>query len=278
VSTAADQARVALGIRLRDIRRDASLSGVRLAKAAGWLPSKVSKIEHGRQTPSESDLDEWCRQCGAYSELPDLTATVRTIETQFAEWRRILRAGTKHRQQASANIYDQARLFRIYEPAVVPGIFQTKEYAVAVLSVTIDFFQIPDDARAGADARLARQGILDHRDRRFHVIIGEQALRTDVGGAAIMREQLERLLTAVGRPNVRLGVVPVHAAYRVPLHNGFWILDDKLAQFDTYATEFSLTRPDEIALYARAFERLAALAVYGSEASDLMIAAMPVKF
>jgi len=277
VSTTADQARDALGIRLRDIRRDAGLSGVRLAEAAGWLPSKVSKIEHGRQTPSESDLDAWCRYCGAHAELPDLIAMVRTIETQFAEWRRVLRAGTKHRQQASATIYDQARLFRIYEPAVVPGIFQTKEYAVAVLSVTIDFFQIPDDAHAGADARLARQDILNHRDRRFHVVIGEQALRTDVGGFDIMGAQLEQLLSAIARPNVRLGVVPARAAYRVPLHNGFWILDDKLAQFDTYAAEFSSTRPDEIALYARAFERLSALAVYGSEASSLMIAAMPAR-
>jgi transcriptional regulator with XRE-family HTH domain len=274
VSTAADQARDALGIRLRDLRRDAGLSGVQLAKAAGWLPSKVSKIEHGRQTPSESDLDTWCRHCGARSELPDLIAMVRTIETQFAEWRRVLRAGTKHRQQASATIYDRARLFRIFEPAVVPGIFQTKDYAVAVLSVTVDFFQIPDDAQAGADARVAKQAILNHRDRRFHVVIGEQALRTDVGGFNIMQAQLEHLLAATARPNVRIGVVPVRAAYRVPLHKGFWILDDKLAQFDTYTAEFSSTRPDEIVLYERAFERLSALAVYGSEASDLISAAM----
>ena len=277
MSTTADQARVALGVRLRDIRRDAALSGVRLAHAAGWPPSKVSKIEHGRQTPSESDLDVWCRQCRASAELPDLIATVRTIETQFSEWRRILRAGTRHRQQASAGAYDRARQFRIYEPSVIPGILQTRGYAVAVLSVTIDFFQIPDDAHAGAEARLARQEVLNHRDRRFHVIIAEQALHTDVGGVAIMQAQIERLVTMARKSNVRLGVVPMRVAYRVPLHNGFWILDDQLVQFDTYATEFALTRPDEIALYARAFERLSALAMYGSEADDLMTAAMPVR-
>ena len=31
---------------------------------AGWLSSKVSKIEHGKQTPSEEDLQTWCQQCG----------------------------------------------------------------------------------------------------------------------------------------------------------------------------------------------------------------------
>jgi len=50
LTTSADQARASLGIRLRDIRRDAGLPAVRLAELAGWLSSKVSKIEHGKQT------------------------------------------------------------------------------------------------------------------------------------------------------------------------------------------------------------------------------------
>ena len=36
------------------------------------------------------------------------------------------------------------------------------------------------------------------------------------------------------------------------------------------ARSFSLVRPDEIALYGRAFERLAALAVYGAEARAIL--------
>ena len=60
------------------------------------------------------------------------------------------------------------------------------------------------------------------------------------------------------------------APYRVPLNNGFWIMDEALVQFDTYSAELSLIRPDEIALYGRAFERLAALAVYGAEARKII--------
>ena len=56
----------------------------------------------------------------------------------------------------------------------------------------------------------------------------------------------------------------------MPLNNGFWILDETLVQFDTYSAELSLVRPDEIALYGRAFERLAALAVYGAEARVIL--------
>ena len=265
MSTTADQARVALGVRLRDIRRDAGLSSTQLALTSGWRPSKISKIEHGRQTPTEADLSSWCAACHATDQLPDLIAAVRSIETLFAEWRRILRTGTKRRQEASAKAYEKARLFRIWEPAVIPGLLQTMSYATAVLSITVDFLQLPDDAEQGAQARLERQRVLSDVDRRFHIIMGEQTLYTNVGDAEIMTEQLRHLLDLLKFPHLRLGIVPQGAPYRVPLHNGFWILDDGLVQFDTYTAELSLIRPDEINLYARAFERLVALATYGAE-------------
>jgi len=271
--TTADQARIALGVRLRDLRRDAGLSGTALARANGWQVSKVSKIEHGRQTPTEADLRAWCEHCAAPDELPDLVAAVRAVETQFAEWRRILRSGTKRRQQASADVYERARLFRIYEPTVIPGLLQTKDYATAVLWTSIDFLRVPDDAEQGATARLARQKVLTHGDRRFHMVVGEQALYTNVGGSDVMRAQLDRLVEQLRLPRLRFGVIPLTSPYRVPLHNGFWILDDRLVQFDTYTAELSLVRPDEIAVYARAFERLAALAVYGEEARTLIVGA-----
>lgn len=274
LATTADQARVALGIRLRDIRRDAGLTGVQLATANDWLASKVSKIEHGRQTPSEADLFAWCNACNAPGELPDLVAAVRAIETQFAEWRRVLRAGTRRRQEASAKAYDRARLFRIWEPALIPGLLQTRDYAAAALSITVDFFRIPDDAEQGAVARVERQRVLTQADRRFHFVVGEQALYTNVGGGGVMVDQLKRLLELLRLSHVRIGLLPAHAPYRVPLHNGFWIFDDSMVQFDTYAAELSLVRPDEIALYARAFERLAALAVYGADVRSMIAAAI----
>ena len=53
MSTDLQQARVALGVRLRELRADDGLSGRDLAGGCGWLPSKVSKLENGRQTPGQ---------------------------------------------------------------------------------------------------------------------------------------------------------------------------------------------------------------------------------
>lgn len=106
------------------------------------------------------------------------------------------------------------------------------------------------------------------------MLLGEQCTHTNVGGTDVMSAQLEHLLELLRLPRMRLGVIPFDAPYRVPLNNGFWIMDDALVQFDTYTAELSLIRPDEIALYARAFERLAALAVYGAEAKVIIEAAL----
>ena len=55
------EARKALGKRLRELRRAAGLTGRQLADALSWPPSKVSKLENGRQTPSDDDVRAWTR-------------------------------------------------------------------------------------------------------------------------------------------------------------------------------------------------------------------------
>ncbi|MEV6334112.1 Scr1 family TA system antitoxin-like transcriptional regulator [Nocardia vinacea] len=78
----------------------------------------------------------------------------------------------------------------------------------------------------GDFARLERQTVLYRGRHRFHFLIGEQALRTVDGGPDVMIEQLDRLLVAMPLPRVVLGVIPLDAAYRIPLMN-FTIFDRK---------------------------------------------------
>ena len=74
-----------------------------------------------------------------------------------------------------------------------------------------------------------RERVLTHGDRRFHMVLGEQALHTNVGGAEVMTGQLEHLLAVLRMPRLRLGVIPASAPYRVPLNNGFGFTDAELA-------------------------------------------------
>jgi transcriptional regulator with XRE-family HTH domain len=94
-SSSARQARDALGLRLRELRQEAGLTGRALATATRQHFTRVSKIEHGIQVPSEQDIQEWCRACGAEDQIPDLLATARAVDSAYVEFRRQARAGMK---------------------------------------------------------------------------------------------------------------------------------------------------------------------------------------
>jgi transcriptional regulator with XRE-family HTH domain len=273
VTSSVHQARESLGHRLRDLRKDAGLTGRQLAAVTGWYPSKVSKIEYGRQTPSEDDIRQWCRHCDAADQIEELIATVRHIASMYIEWRRTLHTGTKRRQEASIALEAETELFRWYEPMIMPGLLQTAEYAAAMLSSLVRFWNIPDDVPAGVAARMQRQQILYHGIHRFHFILAEQALHTVIGGPAVMAGQLDRILTIMGVPRVHLGIVPARHRYTVPTH-AFCMLDDRVVLVETIAAELTVSQPREVALYARAFEALTKSAKYGKTAKGIIADAL----
>ncbi len=268
-----EQAREALGGRLREIRRDAGLSGRQLAALTGWHFTKVSKLENGKQHPSDDDLRTWCTRCHAHGEITDLIAAAHSVQSMYIEWRRQMRFGLKRPQQARTPAYEHAKLFRIYEPGLIPGLFQTAEYAAAIMTKVIDFYDIPDDLDQAVAARLERQRLLYSGNRHFHVILEEQALRTRIGSTQTMAGQLDRLLTLMSIQRVSLSIIPAAAERHTTTTAGFWIFDDETAQVETVSAEITITQHREIALYAKKFDLLSRSAVNGASARNLIISA-----
>ncbi len=273
MTSSVHQAREALGHRLRDLRKDAGLTGRGLAELAGWHSSKISKIEFGKQIPSEDDIRAWCHHTGADNHIPDLIATVRHIEAMYVEWRRMLGTGTRRRQQGSQTLEAHTRLMRWYEPVLMPGILHTAEYAEAVMRRVIDFYDIPDDLDAGVAARMQRQQVLYNGDHKFHLIIAQQALHTTVGNTDVMIGQLDRLLAVMSLPRVVFGIIPTGSRYRVPT-NQFIMFDNRLVHVETISAELTISQPREIALYNKSFAELAAQAVNGAAARALITTAL----
>jgi transcriptional regulator with XRE-family HTH domain len=270
VSSTVHQAREVLGSRLRDLRRDAGLTGRDLAALAGWHSSKVSRIEYGKQNPSEDDIRAWCRQTNAEHQIADLVASLRGIEALWVEWRKQLGLGTRRRQKVSVSLAEQTTLFRVYDPTVIYGMFQTAEYAREIMRYGIRFHQIPDDLDEGVAARMERQQFLYRSGRRFLVVLGEQALRTNIGGTETMIGQLDRLLAISGLPNVSMGIIPARAQMQLAPGNSFIIFDERLVMVETFSAELTITQPREIAVYGRAFSWLSESAAQGTQARALI--------
>src|SRR5437870_999648 len=123
--TRVHEARRALGLRLRELRRQAGLTGSRLAASLSWPASKVSKLENGRQTPTDDDILAWTGATGASAEAEALLASLHTLETQHAEWQRVLRMGLRAHQHELVDLEGRTKLLRAFEAMVVPGLLQT---------------------------------------------------------------------------------------------------------------------------------------------------------
>jgi transcriptional regulator with XRE-family HTH domain len=270
-SSSAKQAQEALGVRLREIRRDAGLSGRVLAERTGQHFTRVSKIEHGVQPPTDQDIRDWCRACGAEKQTADLIASLRTLESAYLEFRRQSRAGMKRVLGAhTEELYRQTTLFRIYEHNVVPGLFQTAEYCAAMLGFWIGFLETTNDLAEAVAVRMQRQKVVFRAGKRFLVVLEEQALRTWFGDARTQINQLRRLLTVMSLPRVSMGIIPMMVERAAVPSAGFWILDQDLVALETPTASIEVTRPQEIELYARMFQHLQASAVYGQEARSIV--------
>ncbi|MFJ3310748.1 helix-turn-helix domain-containing protein [Streptomyces sp. NPDC086549] len=275
MSTQVDEALQALGARLRGFRKDAGYaSGRAFARATSWQESKVSRIENGKQRPSETDIRIWCEVTGQSDQLGDLVAMVRHVDELWLDMQRLLRAGAEQRQQQALPVYDKTKVFRIWHPTVVWGTLQTAEYASEVFKQVVSYYEIANDAEAAVAKRLERQQYLYRGDRIFNVLLGEQALYTNFGGPEVMTGQLDRLLAVMRLPRLSLGIVPRSAPASIWPGNSFSMFDDRLVLVETYSAELSVSQPREIELYTKAFALLKQSAVYGSAVRDLVFTAI----
>jgi DNA repair photolyase/transcriptional regulator with XRE-family HTH domain len=213
--TSVYEARDALGKRLRALRRQADMSGRRLAESLSWPPSKVSKLENGRQTPTDDDVRAWTRATNSEGETEALLASLHTLEVQHAEWQRQLRTGLRPHQTEIADLDAKTRLFRAFEPTFVPGLLQTAGYARARFAESITVFKVRNDVDEAVQARIQRQEILYRPDKRFHFVLTEAALRYRLCPPEIMLGQHDRLVSFSALPNVKLGIIGFETAYVV---------------------------------------------------------------
>jgi len=274
-SSSVQRARQELAERLHDIRLDAGLTARALSAAAGWHEAKTSRIESAKQAPGDSDIQTWCRVCGAESEAPDLIAASRAADSMYVEWRRLHRTGLRRTQEARRPLYERTRLFKVYCSTVVPGFLQTPEYAGALLSAITNFRGTPDDVDDAVRARMRRNRILHSPEHRFAIVVEESVLRYQLGSQEIMAAQLGHLLSILAVPSVSLGVIPFSAAGRQAWTlETFTVFDDSRVHVELLSAQVTVTAPSEITLYVRAFEKLAGLAVRGAQARALIMSAI----
>lgn len=260
-----------LAERLNGLREAAGLTGEALAGTLGWSPSKVSKIQNGRQLPSAKDIRAWAGATGHPEVTDELLGLRREAETINSRWRRRLAEGGEAAVQQDINeLTRNAARIRNAQVTVIPGLLQTPGYARAIFTQVSAVYPAVD-IDAAVEARMRRREILHEEGRTFEFIIAEAALTMLPCPPKVMLAQLDRLMISMDLENVTLGIIPERRQLAISFYNGFQLLDDLLV-VESYGYEDQVA--GELAeTHARIFDMLMAESAKEEDARRLIVAA-----
>jgi transcriptional regulator with XRE-family HTH domain len=216
--------RMQLGARLRSLRLAKGLTRDQAGYAIRGSESKISRMELGRVAFKQRDVADQMRLYG----LEDADEQRRLLELAHEAnspgWWHAYGDVLSSWFQNYLDLEQAAELIRTYEVQFVPGLLQTDAYARAVIMLA--------HGTAGADQidrraklRMARKQLLDRPDPpRLWAVIDEAVLRRQIGGPAVLREQIAYLLEMTAVPHVRLQVIPFASGGHAAAGGAFSIL------------------------------------------------------
>lgn len=229
-----------------------------------WSLSKVIRIESGAVGVSANDVRALLGLYGITDrdradELLDLARASR----QSSQWSRY-RAEISAQYLQFIEYEEAASVLRMYEPLLIPGLLQTREYATAIIRQLADPSDPESLLRTRIEIRMKRQELLDSDSPpTIFFIIDEAAVQRMAAQRDVARGQLARLIDLGSRRNVTLEIVPFSAGFHRGMLEPFLILefpdreDEHVLFLETSRdTIFSHDEDGEITGYREVFEDL----------------------
>ena len=214
-----------LRIALRQARVDAAMTQKAAAEELVWSTSKIVRIEQGTVPVAPTDVRAMLHFYGVKDEsrvegLVELAKDARE-DKGWSTFDDVL-------SPASLELFGSESVARViykYEPSVIPGLFQTQDYARALLRAL--GYSEREVARR-LEVRIQRQRLLDRTNRPdLNFILGEAAIVRPVGGLGVMSEQIAHLRDLAKTDGITVSVLPFAAGAHRGMGSAFTVL-----QFD----------------------------------------------
>jgi transcriptional regulator with XRE-family HTH domain len=247
---------------LRQLREEASLTIEDVAEKLEISPSTVSRMETA--------------QVGVRPR--DLRFLLDMYEVSEAERDQLLQIARERRQQywwqeyadlphiSLAGLEADASTIWQNSTELVPGLLQTQAYARAVLEAILLDAEA-DDIDRRLELRLHRQALLTSENApEYWVVLDEAVVRRQVGGPAVMAEQLGQLIEAAKRPNMTLQVLPFASGAHAGMDGEFTILhyrdsdDPDVVYIENTGSDLYLEQSEVTRRYNKLFDHLRAKA------------------
>jgi len=261
-----------LGAELRRRREAARVTIETVADRLECSASKISRIETGHTTATPRDVRDMLEIYGVVGAEADELVQISREARQKGWWHPYSTVLTG----AYVGLEAAAQSVRAYEQQVVPGLLQTEEYAKAMIRAARPDIGAEEVERR-VRVRLGRQTLLTQGDPiDLWVVLDEAVVSRPVGGDAVMRAQLERLVAAADAPNVTLQVLPFEAGAHAGMDGTFAILSfpepgDPDVVFAENATGgLFLEKSDELRKYVFIFDHIRAAALRPEDSVALL--------
>ncbi|MFK4154792.1 helix-turn-helix domain-containing protein [Streptomyces fungicidicus] len=241
------------GARVRRLRTAAGLTQAELGARTHVVSTRITQIERASGAkPTLALARALDTALGADDLLVDLWPYV--YREAFPDWSRRFMA---HSERAVA--------IRQYAAHLVPGLLQTESYARAVLSVGRTLGS-REQLEERVDLRLGRQQRLRAADRpELWVVLDEAVISRPVGGQAVMRGQLTRLMEAAAEGHITVQVLPFDQGEHDVMGGSLTVLSmpdsSEIAYTEGAHYGQLIEDPDEVRRLALSYDRLRAAAL-----------------
>jgi hypothetical protein len=204
----------------------------------------------------------------------DLLDIARTADGQG--WARPYRWQLPGEYAAYISFEAEARVVHNYESLFIPGLLHTEDYDRAMVAGVLPT-AAPDEITERVEARAERQKLLEGDDPlELWAVVDEAAIRRVVGGPAVMRDQLSRVLDMMKRPNVTVQVITFDSGAHPGMPGPFAHmefrdkLDPELVYVDTLAGDIFLEADEDIRWSRDIFDHLRAGALSPADSARLI--------
>ncbi|WP_018683690.1 helix-turn-helix domain-containing protein [Actinokineospora enzanensis] len=237
---------IALGLLLRQARKESGLSLHKLGLMVGRDAPTLSRWESGERVPAPEHAGYVLGALGARrSVFAQAMALAR--ESDGGCWI-AASAGEREVQRAARREFERVATRITYVCCeMIPDLLRTPATTAVVLRAEGKSDQ---EISVGAAAQTERQKVLTrHQAVALTVVLGEAALRQRIGGDAIATAQLEYLAEVARLPDVDLRVLPLEAGWHPGLGGDTAILDSlglRTALVDNRFVGMWVHRPDDV--------------------------------
>jgi transcriptional regulator with XRE-family HTH domain len=200
-----------VGVQLAGIREDVGLAQEQAARAVGFSPAKLSRIEagKGRRPPTESDVRALLE---LYKTDDHETSVLLQLLRRAGEpgwWQRFDKRLMPEWFDRLVGLQEAAQAIRTFEIQYVPGLLQTPAYTRAVVERGLPTASGREVERR-VELRMRRAELLRRADApQLWAVIDESVLLRILGSREVMRGQLEHLVTMAQLPHVTVQIVPL---------------------------------------------------------------------